>query len=37
VEQKFLHRIACLQHRMKIIGGLASPLALCRSSGESEA
>jgi tetratricopeptide (TPR) repeat protein len=37
LEQKFLHRLERLQHRMKIAGGLARPLALSRSRGESEA
>ncbi len=37
LEQKFLHRLARLQHRMKISDGLAMPLALSRSSGESRA
>jgi uncharacterized protein len=37
LEQKFLHRLERLQHRMKIAGGLARPLALSRSSSESEA
>src|SRR5438067_10865607 len=35
LEQKFLHRLARLQHQMKTLGGLASPLALSRSGGES--
>jgi uncharacterized protein YprB with RNaseH-like and TPR domain len=34
VEQKILHRITRLQHRIKISGGLARPLALSRSAGE---
>ena len=37
LEQKFLHRLARLQHQMKIGKGLARPRALSRSSGESEA
>jgi uncharacterized protein YprB with RNaseH-like and TPR domain len=37
LEQKFLHRLERLQHRMKIADGLARPLALSRSSGESQA
>src|SRR5216684_9022881 len=37
LEQKFLHRLERLQHRMKMAGGLARPLALSRSGGESEA
>jgi hypothetical protein len=37
LEQKFLHRLERLQHRMKIGNGLVRPLALSRSSGESEA
>ena len=37
LEEKFLHRLARLQHQMKSSGGLARPLALSRSSGESEA
>jgi hypothetical protein len=37
LEQKFLHRLARLQHRMKISGDLARPLPLSRSGGESEA
>ncbi len=37
LEQKFLHRLARLQHRMEISDGLARPLALSRSSGESQA
>jgi hypothetical protein len=34
LEQNILHRIARLQHQIKIGGGLARPLALSRSSGE---
>jgi uncharacterized protein YprB with RNaseH-like and TPR domain len=37
LEEKFLHRLARLQHQMKPSGGLARPLALSRSSGESQA
>src|SRR5712692_966100 len=37
LEQKFLHRLARLQHRIKISRGLARPLALSCSSGESQA
>ena len=37
LERRFLHRFERLQHRIKIIGGLARPLALSRSSGESGA
>src|SRR5437879_8999009 len=37
LEQKFLHRIARLQHQMQISDGLARPLALSRSTGETEA
>ena len=37
LEQKFLHRIARLQHQMRISDGLARPLALSRSTGETEA
>jgi len=37
LEQKFLHRLARLQHLMRINDGLARPLALSRSSGESQA
>ena len=37
LEQKFLHRIARLQHQMPISDGLARPLALSRSTGETEA
>jgi len=37
LEQKILHRLARLRHRIKIGEGLARPLALSRSSGESEA
>jgi len=37
LEQKFLHRLARLQHPIKICDGLARPLALSRSGGESEA
>jgi uncharacterized protein YprB with RNaseH-like and TPR domain len=36
-EQKFLHRIARLQHQMQISDGLATPLALSHSTGEPEA
>jgi uncharacterized protein YprB with RNaseH-like and TPR domain len=35
-EQKFLHRLARLQHQIKITNGLARPLALPCSNGESE-
>ncbi len=35
LEQKFLHRLARLQHQIEIAGGLAKPLALSRSSGGS--
>src|SRR5882724_3612423 len=35
LEQKFLHRIARLQHQMQISDGMARPLALSRSTGES--
>src|SRR3989454_7479893 len=35
LEQKFLHRLARLQHQIDTTGGLASPPALSRSSGES--
>ena len=35
LEQKFLHRLARLQHQMKALGGLAGSLALSRSGGES--
>jgi len=35
LEQKFLHRLARLQHRIGTVGSLARPLALSRSSGES--
>jgi len=35
LEQKFLHRLARLQHQMKMLGGLAGSLALSRSGGES--
>jgi len=35
LEQKFLHRLARLQHQMKTLGGLAGSLALSRSGGES--
>jgi len=35
LEQKFLHRLARLQHQIKIADGLAKPLALSRSSGGS--
>src|SRR6266850_4443690 len=34
LEQKFLHRIARLQHQMQISDGLARPLALSASTGE---
>jgi uncharacterized protein YprB with RNaseH-like and TPR domain len=37
LEQKFLHRLARLQHQMKISRDLARPLSLSRSGGESEA
>jgi uncharacterized protein len=37
LEEKFLHRLARLQHLMKSSDGLARTLALSRSSGESEA
>jgi uncharacterized protein YprB with RNaseH-like and TPR domain len=37
LERRFLHRFKRLQHRMKISDGLARPLALSRSSSESEA
>jgi uncharacterized protein len=37
LEEKFLHRLARLQHLMKSSDGLARPLALSRSSGESQA
>ena len=37
LEQKFLQRLARLQHRIKITNGLARPLALPRSKGEPEA
>ncbi len=37
LEQKFLHRIARLQHQMRISDGLARPLAFSRSTGEPEA
>src|SRR6266852_4963319 len=37
LEQKFLHRIARLQHQMRISDGLAKPLALSSSTGETEA
>jgi uncharacterized protein len=37
LERRFLHRFERLQHQMKITGGMARPLALSRSSGESEA
>lgn len=37
LEQKFLHRLARLQHQIKPSNGLARPLALSRSSGESQA
>jgi uncharacterized protein YprB with RNaseH-like and TPR domain len=35
LEQKFLHRLARLQHQMKTLGGLVRPLALSGSGGES--
>jgi hypothetical protein len=35
LEQRFLHRLERLQHRMKIAAGQARPLALSRSGGES--
>jgi uncharacterized protein YprB with RNaseH-like and TPR domain len=35
LEQKFLHRLARLQHRIKIGDGLARPLALSRASAKS--
>jgi hypothetical protein len=35
--QKFLHRLARSQHRMKMRDGVARPLALSRSRAESEA
>jgi hypothetical protein len=34
LEQKFLHRIARLEHQMRISGGLAKPLGFLRSTGE---
>jgi uncharacterized protein len=34
LEQRFLHRILRLQHRIKISGGSARPLAVSRSAGE---
>ncbi len=37
LERRFLHRFKRLQHQIKISDGLARPLALSRSSGESEA
>jgi uncharacterized protein len=37
LEEKFLHRLARLQHQMKPSDGLARTLALSRSRGESEA
>src|SRR5260370_381676 len=37
LEQKFLHRLARLQHLIKISRGFARPLALSCSSGESQA
>ena len=37
LEQKFLHRIARLQHQMQISDGLARLLALSRSTGEPQA
>ena len=36
IEQRILHRLARLRHRMKIGGGLARPLALSPFGGESE-
>src|SRR5438445_766997 len=35
LEQKFLHRLARLQHQMRAFGGSAGPHALSRSGGES--
>src|SRR5437899_6403854 len=35
LEQKFLHRLARLQHQMSTFAGLARPLALSRSGAES--
>jgi hypothetical protein len=35
LEQKFLHRLARLQHQIKSSAGFAKPLALSRSSSES--
>src|SRR5438128_4985932 len=35
LEQKFLHRLARLQHQMRTFGGSAGPHALSRSGGES--
>jgi tetratricopeptide (TPR) repeat protein len=37
LEQKFLHRIARLQHQMRISDGLAKAFAFSRSTGEPEA
>ena len=37
LEQKFLHRIARLQHQMRISDGLARPLVLSPSTGEPDA
>jgi len=37
LEQQFVHRLTRLRHRIKISDGLARPLALSRSSGESQA
>jgi len=37
LEQKFLHRLERLQHRTTMANGLARPLALSRSIGESQA
>jgi hypothetical protein len=37
LEQKFLHRIARLEHQMQISDGLARPLGFSRSTGEPEA
>ncbi len=37
LEQKFLHRLERLQHQIKMANGLARPLALSRSGGESQA
>ena len=35
LEQKFLHRLARLQHQIRMFGGSAGPHALSRSGGES--